>query len=53
MRRTDWQDIIVMVRRAPLKNMDEAEAIAALLKRFAEFAKDQLEDDELADKPQA
>lgn len=34
----DFADIIRLVRRAPLQNMDEAEAINGLLQRFAEHA---------------
>lgn len=34
----DFADIIRLVRRAPLQNMDEAEVVAQLLQRFAAHA---------------
>lgn len=34
----DFANMIRLARRAPLANMDEAEAAAALLQRFAAFA---------------
>ena len=33
----DAQSIIALVRRGPLQNMQEAEAVAAILARFAEW----------------
>ena len=39
----DFADVIRLVRRAPLMNMDEAEAVANLLQRFAQHSKDWLE----------
>jgi len=35
----DFGNIIALARRAPLANMDEAEAAAKLLQKFARFAK--------------
>lgn len=43
MNEKDFADIIRLIRRAPLMNMDEAEAVANLLQRFAEHSKDWLE----------
>ena len=42
MNQQDFADIIRLARRAPLTNMDEAEAVNALLQRFAEFAEGHL-----------
>lgn len=39
----DFANLIRLARRAPLHNMDEAEAAAALLQRFAAFANAELE----------
>jgi hypothetical protein len=41
----DFADIIRLARRAPLKDMAEAEAAAGLLQRFAIFANECLEGD--------
>lgn len=41
----DFADIIRLARRAPLQNMDEAEAAAALLQRFAAFAREYIENE--------
>lgn len=38
----DFADMIRLARRAPLTNMDEAEAVAGLLQRFAAFVDSQL-----------
>lgn len=46
----DFADIIRLARRAPLQNMDEAEAAAKLLQRFAAFA-DAVLDDKVVDFP--
>lgn len=43
MNEKDFADIIRLVRRAPLMNMDEAEAVAVLLNKFALHSKDWLE----------
>lgn len=40
----DFGDMIGIARRAPLANMDEAEAVARLLQKFAKFAKDYIEE---------
>ena len=45
MNEQDFADIIRLVRRTPLANMDEAEAVNALLQRFGEFASAHLEQD--------
>lgn len=34
----DFADIIRLIRRSPLQNMDEAEYVAELLKRFSAHA---------------
>lgn len=39
----DFADIIRLVRRASLHNMDEAERVAGLLQRFAAHANDVVE----------
>ena len=39
----DFADMIRLARRAPLKDMAEAETAAALLQRFAAFANEYLE----------
>jgi hypothetical protein len=39
----DFADMIRLARRAPLQNMDEAEAAANLIQRFASFANEYLE----------
>lgn len=41
-----FNNVIAIARRAPLANMEEAEAVAALLKQFAEYAKKELEANE-------
>ena len=38
----DAQSLIIIARRAPLQHMDEAEAVANLLARFAAWANAQL-----------
>lgn len=38
----DFANIIRLARRAPLHNMDEAEAAAALLQRFAAYVNAEL-----------
>ena len=43
MNEKDFADMIRLARRAPLMNMDEAEAVATLLQRFAQHSKDWLE----------
>lgn len=43
MNEKDFADMIRLARRAPLQNMDEAEAAANLLQRFASFANAYLE----------
>lgn len=43
MTEADFANLIRLARRAPLQNMDEAEAAAALLQRFAAFANAELE----------
>lgn len=49
MNEKDFADIIRLVRRAPLQNMDEAEVVAALLNRFARLGKQILDGDKIAD----
>lgn len=39
----DFADLIRIARRAPLQNMGEAEAVAALLQRFAAYSNAELE----------
>ena len=39
----DFSALIALARRAPLVNMDEAEAAAALLQRFAAYAQAELD----------
>lgn len=43
MNEKDFADLIRLARRAPLSNMDEAEAAAALLQRFAAYADAEVE----------
>lgn len=38
MNEKDFADMIRIARRAPLQNMDEAEAVGRLLQRFAQHA---------------
>jgi hypothetical protein len=45
MDKKDFADVIRLVRRAPLQNMDEAEAVAKLLQRFAAHVNEQLDKD--------
>lgn len=39
----DFANIILLVRRAPLANMDEAEAVAQLLQRYSSFVNEHIE----------
>jgi hypothetical protein len=39
-------NMIALARRAPLANMDEAEAVARQLQEFAQYAKQELDKDE-------
>lgn len=43
MNEKDFADMIRLARRAPLQNMDEAEAVAELLQRYAFFVKEYIE----------
>lgn len=43
MNKKDFADIIRLVRRAPLNNMNEAEYVAKLLQRFSKHASEQIE----------
>lgn len=40
---TDAAQLMILVRRAPLKNMDEAAFVHDLLDRFTEFFEDNIE----------
>ena len=41
-----FANMIALARRAPLANMDEAEAVAKVLQEFAQYAKQELDKDE-------
>lgn len=43
MNEKDFADIIRLARRAPLQNMDEAEAVAVLLQKYSAFVTQELE----------
>ncbi len=45
MTKQDFADIIRLLRRVPLHNMDEADAVNELMQRFGEFASAYLEQD--------
>ena len=45
MNRQDWGNVIGLMRRAPLANMDEAEAVDQLITKLSKYAKEQLQDD--------
>jgi hypothetical protein len=42
----DAEDIVTMVARAPLQNMEEAKAVNSLLERFLEFYESTKEQDD-------
>lgn len=47
----DFADMITLVRRAPLKDMNEAEAVSELLKKFAAHADAIIEQQKAAPEP--
>jgi len=38
----DWQNVIGIMRRAPLQNMDEAAGVAALIEKVKQHAETQM-----------